>query len=534
MGRPFKVAPYRSNGKIIGKGSYSTVFKATNEDTGEKVALKTVDLYQLSSREPRKYQKLKDRLKKEIKIAKSIDHPHLVKLIDVLKEDEKIYLVFEFCECGDLSKYLGDTGILDELQAKNFLSQILSGLSYLHGRNIIHRDLKPQNILITKKDGKPHLKIADFGFAKEIEPEDMSATICGSPLYMAPQLLRMDRYSPKADVWSLGVIMYEMITGNKPIEAQSQFELLNNMQTQKITIPGFLSGNCKDLLKGVLRKEESRRLNLEEILLHPFFDAKEITIVPTKTQSSPRIQVPPKLKQLQALSPETTSSSFPSSSSVELSSSNSVTEPSFPKKKFTKKIHRSYLSHPSPISPSRHAPARFRVLCELFYGVEELQDIATQNTEYNTNTLIYIYMCCLTMIEDIIGGVSDIIKTDAQFKIPDKIFKMVDKCIYRYEQIRLAVFQLKPHIVETDTAPSLIAIITQNIFDLEARADDPKTAPNRAYNYIQTIIILLIFMQKQTYFEVNRDSVNKEITRFLKKKRCLKKRGFGSSSSIKL
>lgn len=514
MGRPFKVASYRSNGKIIGKGSYSTVFKATNEDTGEKAALKVVDLYQLSSREPRKYEKLKERLKKEIKIAKSIDHPNLVKLIEVLKEDEKIYLVFEFCECGDLSKYLENTGILDELQAKNFLTQILSGLGYLHGRNIIHRDLKPQNILITKIDGTPHLKIADFGFAKEIEPEDMSATICGSPLYMAPQLLRMDKYSPKADVWSLGVIMYEMVTGNKPIEAQSQFELMKNMKTQKIRIPGFLSDHCKDLLKGVLRKEENRRLNIGEILLHPFFSSKESISLPVKTHSSPGIHVSPKLTQHQ-----------PSPTPL----SSSTTETHFSKKK----VHRSYLSQASPVLSSP-PPSPFRTLCELFYGVEELQDIATQNTKYNTNTLIYIYMCCLSIIQDIINNAKQIIQADTHPKIPDKMFKIIDKCIYRYEQIRLAVFQLKDHVIETDTAPSLLTIITQNVFDLEAKADDPKTTQNRAYKYIQTIIILLIFMQQQSYFEVNKDSINKEIARFLKKKRYLKKRGFGSNSSIKL
>lgn len=517
MRRSFDVGPYRSDGEVIGKGSYSTVFRASNRVTGEKVAIKVVDLYHLSSREPGKYRKLRDRLRMEIKIAKNTDHPNLVRLIEVLEEEEKIYLVFEFCECGDLTKHFQKVGVLDEVQTRDFLTQIISGLGYLHSQNIIHRDLKPQNILITKVDGKPQLKIADFGFAKETQPQDMSSTICGSPLYMSPQLLNMTEYSPKADIWSLGVIMYEMVTGNKPIEANNQFELMHNVRNHKIRIPAFLSGNCKSLLKGLLRKEEGKRLDINDVLTHPFFTLETKPHYPIRAQSFPRISVRECIVTSQ------------------MQPTNSLVETQFRKLTLSKTLTAiEEFSQSRDDSRSHDFPSsQHRVLYELFYGVEELQNVATQNTTYDTNTLVYIYMCCLVIIKDIVEEIKVIhLQRNNYNKIPERLFRIANKCSYRYEQLRLAVSQIETHVNPKDKAPSLVNIISQSVFELESKIDNNKKNIKMAYKYTQTIIILLVFMQRQPYFSVNQTNISKEISRFLKKKRFLKTKGNFSSTSI--
>jgi serine/threonine protein kinase len=265
------VGKYRSNGERIGSGSYSNVYKGWHRDSRTPVAIKVVDLFMLSNREPHKKDKLKMRLKIEIRIAQQTNHLNLVKLFDVIDFDERVYLIFEYCDGGDFGTFLKNKGPLSESEARGYFRQITEGMIYLDEKNIIHRDLKPQNLLLKAGDGHSHtLKIADFGFAKEIEPDILSETICGSPLYMAPELLHSQPYSQKADLWSLGVILYEMLTGLQPIPAKSQMELVQNIKSKKIKIPNHLSSSCQALLMGLLRKKEECRMSLEDIIHHPW------------------------------------------------------------------------------------------------------------------------------------------------------------------------------------------------------------------------------------------------------------------------
>jgi serine/threonine protein kinase len=169
-------------------------------------------------------------------------------------------------------------------------------MSYLESQNIIHRDLKPQNILLKHKTDPPPkdlfpyiLKIADFGFAKKIEPEALSATICGSPMFMAPELFQQQSYSSKADLWSLGVILYVILIGKQPVPANSQYELMINLKHHKIHIPKFLSSECKDLLMGLLRKKEDIRMNLAQVQNHPFL---KHSVSPKKSLDTPLSKPP--------------------------------------------------------------------------------------------------------------------------------------------------------------------------------------------------------------------------------------------------
>jgi len=164
----------------------------------------------------------------------------------------------EYCPNGDLSTFFNKNKGISESEAKGYLKQLSEGLKYLIDNNIFHRDLKPQNILIDKNN---ILKITDFGFAKTINSYEISETFCGSPLYMAPEILTYQKYTDSADLWSVGVIMYEMIFGFTPYTGNNLYNLVSNIKNNDLIIPNSkkISYECKDLLFSLLQKEPSQR-----------------------------------------------------------------------------------------------------------------------------------------------------------------------------------------------------------------------------------------------------------------------------------
>lgn len=216
------------------------------------------------------------------------------------KTDNFIYLVMEYCEGGDLSQYLRKKLILKESEAQSLLQQLTSALKVLWDNNLIHRDLKPQNLLLQHDtDGKVILKIADFGFARYVEPTDLAETLCGSPLYMAPEILRYEKYDSKADLWSVGAIAYEMVFGSPPYKADNHIHLLRLIESSddsKLNFPSivtikqksqksnsflkekFVSVNFnietsdifRDLLLKLLKKDPNKRISFEEFFTHQF------------------------------------------------------------------------------------------------------------------------------------------------------------------------------------------------------------------------------------------------------------------------
>lgn len=248
----------------ISSGSYATVFRGRNVDTGEVVAVKVIDLnrFPVGSRE-RRY------LEQEIQIMKAIEHPNVVKLYHSQEEGRFLYIVMEYLAGGDLRKFLDTNGSLSEPVARKFLCQLAVGLKYLHERGIIHRDLKPHNLLLTDRNSSAELKIADFGFARFAT--DMMESFLGSPLYMAPEMIRRERYSTKTDLWSVGVIFYEMLTGKTPYhDAKSHHELAEMVMKQSIQFPPRLSPLCRELLSGLLQKKPKERISWESFFEHKF------------------------------------------------------------------------------------------------------------------------------------------------------------------------------------------------------------------------------------------------------------------------
>ena len=213
----------------------------------------------------------------EISILKSMRHTNIVDLRDCIYTDEHIHLMMEYCPGGDLSQYIrmhgnvapwdGDAGAnplaaaqrskfphpeyggLNEQMVRSFLAQLVSAVRFLRSKDIVHRDIKPQNLLLQIPDDEclasghppeiPLIKVADFGFARSLPAASLAKTLCGSPLYMAPEILRYEKYDAKADLWSVGAVLYEMCVGRPPFRASNHVELLRRIAVSytHLTLP---------------------------------------------------------------------------------------------------------------------------------------------------------------------------------------------------------------------------------------------------------------------------------------------------------
>ncbi|PLB54673.1 Serine/threonine-protein kinase ATG1 [Aspergillus steynii IBT 23096] len=301
----------------IGRGSFATVYQGVHTKSRTYVAIKSVNLSKLNK-------KLRENLSSEIHILKGLYHPHIVALIDCHETTAHIHLVMEYCALGDLSMFikrretLGEHrytkdmiakypnprgGALNEVVVRHFLKQLSSALKFLRDRNLIHRDIKPQNLLLcpspssyrkgiaqvvpfkgnedsfnptTGLESLPMLKIADFGFARSLPATSLAETLCGSPLYMAPEILRYEKYDAKADLWSVGTVLYEMVVGKPPFRATNHVELLRKIEKgeDKIRFPedNPASDDIKALIRMLLKRNPVERMNFSD-----FFDSGIIT-----------------------------------------------------------------------------------------------------------------------------------------------------------------------------------------------------------------------------------------------------------------
>ncbi|XP_056619945.1 MAP/microtubule affinity-regulating kinase 3 isoform X5 [Triplophysa dalaica] len=250
--------------KTIGKGNFAKVKLARHILTGREVAIKIIDKTQLN---PTSLQKLF----REVRIMKILNHPNIVKLFEVIETEKTLYLIMEYASGGEVFDYLVAHGRMKEKEARAKFRQIVSAVQYCHQKRIVHRDLKAENLLL---DADMNIKIADFGFSNEFTLGNKLDTFCGSPPYAAPELFQGKKYDgPEVDVWSLGVILYTLVSGSLPFDGQNLKELRERVLRGKYRIPFYMSTDCENLLKRFLVLNPVKRGTLEQIMKDRWINA---------------------------------------------------------------------------------------------------------------------------------------------------------------------------------------------------------------------------------------------------------------------
>ena len=279
----------RSPDTKLGSGSYSTVYSGVCSDPnsprhGIIVAIKIINISGLT-------QKAKSILNNEIyvmELIKNNPHPNIVECYDIIQSSTELFIIMEFCSSGDLRSILKKP--IKEKFAQFYFCQLVNGLKYLDRHKIMHRDIKPKNILLT--NGRRFLKIADFGFAKNFSSCDLHETICGSPLYMAPELFNETKYNNQSDIWSIGMILYEMLYGLNPYEESETINQLQNMINTKIidippknTLNITVSDDCLSFIKKLLEKDVKKRLTWADFFEYPWVKVYDCSGSNTKKKS---------------------------------------------------------------------------------------------------------------------------------------------------------------------------------------------------------------------------------------------------------
>ncbi|KAM6972869.1 serine/threonine-protein kinase SIK2 [Aplochiton taeniatus] len=245
--------------RTLGKGNFAVVKLARHRITKTEVAIKIIDKTQLDAVNLEK-------IYREVQIMKMLDHPHIIKLYQVMETKSMLYLVTEYAKNGEIFDYLAKHGRLSEIEARRKFWQILSAVEYCHDRNIVHRDLKAENLLL---DGHMYIKIADFGFGNFFQPGEPLATWCGSPPYAAPEVFEGQQYEgPQLDIWSMGVVLYVLVCGALPFDGPTLPILRQRVLEGRFRIPYFMTEECEHLIRRMLVLDPSKRLLVAQIKEH--------------------------------------------------------------------------------------------------------------------------------------------------------------------------------------------------------------------------------------------------------------------------
>ena len=260
---PDRVGPYIVRG-TVGESSFAVVKLVCHEETHQFFACKVIPKSRLNT------QNLRERLDVEIRINQQLNHAGIVQLYDLHKDDNNYYLIMEFCPNGELFQHIVHHQHLSEDDAKPFVRQILETLGYIHGQGITHRDLKPENLLLDK-DGR--VKLSDFGLSRFIPANGLVQTPCGSPCYASPECISGKPYDGKTtDVWSVGVVVYAMLTGQLPWTKRNQSQLFAQIRKGEYKVPSYLSEQCQNFIRGLMCVDTTKRLTIQDALDHPWME----------------------------------------------------------------------------------------------------------------------------------------------------------------------------------------------------------------------------------------------------------------------
>jgi calcium/calmodulin-dependent protein kinase I len=257
-------------GKLLGTGNFAEVKLATKRDTNKRVAVKIIDKTRVEGKE--------GMLESELNIMKKAQHPNIVGLLDDFDTVDKLYLVLELVEGGELFDRIVNKGSFTERDASRITRQMSSAVGYLHSLDIVHRDLKPENLLFRTEDPDSDIMVADFGLSKLINDDMALETACGTPNYVAPEILEQKGYGKAVDMWSVGIITYIMLCGYPPFHHDNDTVLFKKIMSGVFQFDqaywSAVSDSAKDLISKLLVVDPKKRLTAEQVLEHPWVSGK--------------------------------------------------------------------------------------------------------------------------------------------------------------------------------------------------------------------------------------------------------------------
>ncbi|XP_017177432.1 serine/threonine-protein kinase 33 isoform X4 [Mus musculus] len=259
-------------GRILGQGSFGMVFEAIDKETGAKWAIKKVNKEKAGS----SAMKL---LEREVSILKTVNHQHIIHLEQVFESPQKMYLVMELCEDGELKAVMDQRGHFSENETRLIIQSLASAIAYLHNKDIVHRDLKLENIMVKSSfiddnnEMNLNIKVTDFGLSVQkhgSRSEGMMQTTCGTPIYMAPEVINAHDYSQQCDIWSIGVIMFILLCGEPPFLANSEEKLYELIKKGELRFENpvweSVSDSAKNTLKQLMKVDPAHRITAKELL----------------------------------------------------------------------------------------------------------------------------------------------------------------------------------------------------------------------------------------------------------------------------
>lgn len=258
-------------GEVLGEGGYSVVkLGISNDQFKRKVAVKVVTRSNISKDDEQS-------LRSEVAIGLELKHPNIVRVLDFFEEPKFFYIVLEYLDGGELFDRIVKKSFYNEKEARDVVCLVLRAIQYCHHLNIVHRDLKPENLLLTSKDDDADTKIADFGFAVKVTGNNIT-TQCGTPGYIAPEILENKPYGLAVDMWSFGVILYILLGGYPPFYDDNQKILFKKIIKGEYTFHpeywGGVSEDAKDLIRGLLTHDPAKRLTVDQALKHKWIIEK--------------------------------------------------------------------------------------------------------------------------------------------------------------------------------------------------------------------------------------------------------------------
>uniref|UniRef100_A0A803TN59 non-specific serine/threonine protein kinase n=1 Tax=Anolis carolinensis TaxID=28377 RepID=A0A803TN59_ANOCA len=263
-------------GGSLGESSFAKVKSAYSERLKSQVAVKITDRRNVPTEFLEKF------LPRELEILSTVDHCSIVKIYEIFETSGKVYIVMELCVQGDLLEFIKSNRGLPEEVARRMFRQLCCAVKYCHDLDVVHRDLKCDNVLLDKD---MNVKLSDFGFSKRCYRDGdghivPSQTFCGSAAYAAPEVILGIPYHPKVyDMWSLGVVLYVMVSGYMPYDDSNVKRMLRLQQEHRVIFPETLSIECKDLIFRMLQPDVAHRLQIEEVLNHPWVQGKYLEVV---------------------------------------------------------------------------------------------------------------------------------------------------------------------------------------------------------------------------------------------------------------